>query len=585
MPMDGTMITGLGGRNRRLAKVLAGAALVAAGCWAAPGDVLAQPVVQSVPDGGSRMLNAALARLARDPRDLAALIDAGNAALQMGDVDAAVGFFSRADQLSPNNMRVKAGLAGALVRSENPYDAIPLFTEAERAGAMDAMLLSDRGLAYDLVGDNTTAQRYYRQSLAAGANDETSRRLALSQAMAGDRAGMEATLSPLLQRQDKSAWRTRAFSLAILGRADDAIAIANQTMPAGLASGIAPYLRYMPRLTPAQQAAAANFGRFPRAAEIGHDDPRVALYAPPKRVASADAALVPAGEPLGRQRSRRDGRKGEAATSGSRTPPVLASAAPIAPAPVRSAPPEPMPVRQTVAAPAPARIRSQPPSPSVAPAPAPASAPARASQAGNATLASASGFDLSRVGATQPAAAATPPPRPAGVPAPTAAAAVPASVAPATATPAPAPVPRPTPTRPRRVADAFADLSLPSGPAAPAPGAVDIRKIAAAKAKAEAAKVPPKPAHPSRIWVQVGTGRDIKALGFTWRGLAKDNPELFRSRDPFLSDWGRTNRLLTGPFPTESAAQAFLAKLKKNDIDAFLWTSPAGQVVDELEAR
>ena len=157
MPMDGTMITGLGGRNRRLAKVLAGAALVAAGCWAAPGDVLAQPVVQSVPDGGSRMLNAALARLARDPRDLAALIDAGNAALQMGDVDAAVGFFSRADQLSPNNMRVKAGLAGALVRSENPYDAIPLFTEAERAGAMDAMLLSDRGLAYDLVGDNTTA--------------------------------------------------------------------------------------------------------------------------------------------------------------------------------------------------------------------------------------------------------------------------------------------------------------------------------------------------------------------------------------------------------------------------------------------
>jgi len=173
---------------------------------------------------------------------------------------------------------------------------------------------------------------------------------------------------------------------------------------------------------------------------------------------------------------------------------------------------------------------------------------------------------------------ASPPPAP--TPAPVAVAAPPP--APVVA-PAPAPAPKP---RPRSLADAFADLAVvPKGTAAPAPGAVDVRKLAEARARAEAAKTPPKPAHPSRIWVQVGTGRDIKALGFTWRGLAKDNPELFRSRESYLSDWGRTNRLLTGPFPTESAAQAFLTKLKKNDIDAFLWTSPAGQVVDELDAK
>jgi len=223
------------GWGRRTRYVLVCGALVLALAETGGGVALAQPTVQTVAGGGSRTLNAALARLARDPRDLSALIDAGNAALQMGDVDAAVGFFGRADQLSPNNMRVKAGLAGALVRSENPYDAIPLFAEAERAGVMDPALLSDRGLAYDLVGDNGTAQRYYRQAIAAGPSDETARRLALSQAIAGDRSGMEATLTPLLQRQDKAAWRTRAFSLAILGRADDAIAIANQTMPAGLA--------------------------------------------------------------------------------------------------------------------------------------------------------------------------------------------------------------------------------------------------------------------------------------------------------------------------------------------------------------
>jgi len=135
------------------------------------------------------------------------------------------------------------------------------------------------------------------------------------------------------------------------------------------------------------------------------------------------------------------------------------------------------------------------------------------------------------------------------------------------------------------VADAFADFALPPAAAAPAPGAVDIRKIAAARPRPAEPPKPVKPAHPSRIWVQVGIGRDTSALGFTWRGLVKDKPDLFRARDAYISDWGRTNRLLTGPFATEAAAAAFLAKLKKGGIDAFVWTSPAGQVVDDLPAR
>ena len=132
------------------------------------------------------------------------------------------------------------------------------------------------------------------------------------------------------------------------------------------------------------------------------------------------------------------------------------------------------------------------------------------------------------------------------------------------------------------MADAFADLTLPSASTAPAPGAVDVRRIAAAKPKPVE---PPKPLHPSRIWVQVGTGRDVRALGFTWRELTKDNAELFRGKSAWISDWGRTNRLLTGPFASEAAAEAYLARLKKKDLDAFLWTSPAGQVVDDLPGR
>ena len=595
----------------------------------------AQPVVQAVPQASpSQALNAALARLAHDPRDLDALIDAGRAALGMGDIDAAVGFFARADQLSPNNMRVRAGLAGALVRSENPYDAIPLFAEADRAGGLDPLLLADRGLAYDLVGDNASAQRYYRQALAAAPNDETVRRLALSQAIAGDRSGMELTLAPLLQRQDKAAWRARAFGLAILQKPEEAIAIADQSMPDDMAQSIAPYLRYMPRLTPAQQAAAANFGRFPRAAEIGRDDPRVALYAPPRRVAVADAALVPAGKPLGRTRGGRT-------TRDDRTPPVVptAAAAPAAPVRVaaavpRSAPPEPMPTRQV--APPPALAVSTPPprpaQPPVSQPPVSQPAPAQSVPAPTASpappvvaLVPGGGFDLARLdpagSAPRQEPARTPAPAPAAaLPVPAAAtpvsppppvqtaAATVTETAPATIAAAPGPAPAippasalspaqslavsaparaaappaaPVPSRaPRRgLSEAFADLALPQGPVAPAPGAVDVRKIVPAKPKPVE---PPKPVYPSRIWVQVGTGRNPAALAFTWKALTRENPELFRGKSGSTADWGRTNRLLTGPFATEAQADAFLARLKKAGLDAFEWTSPTGQVVDDL---
>jgi len=67
-----------------------------------------------------------------------------------------------------------------------------------------------------------------------------------------------------------------------------------------------------------------------------------------------------------------------------------------------------------------------------------------------------------------------------------------------------------------------------------------------------------------------------------WKSLVKDVPELLRGKSASTTDWGKTNRLLTGPFETESAAKALLAKLKKQKIDAFVWTSPAGQVVDPL---
>jgi Flp pilus assembly protein TadD len=554
-------------------------------------SAVAQPVVQAVPGAQNRGLNAALARLAANPRDGGALIDAGNAALAMNDIDAAIGFFTRAEQIVPNDPRAKAGLAGAYVRNEDPFTAIRLFNEAERQGPLPSALLADRGLAYDLVGDNATAQRLYRQ--AGPYNDEATRRLALSLAISGDLRGSEAALSPLLTRQDKSAWRVRAFSLAIRGEQTQAVSIANATMPATLAAGVAPYLRYMPQLTRAQQAAAANLGRFPRASEIGHDDPRIAQYSAPSsgRLATgADAGLVPSGQPLGRsgarardtlqasadpsrpaEPSRRERQAQERATREAqaeeqkrlalqarqarddrnrereRPPePVVAVSTAAAPPSVLAAAPRTAPVthRPVEAAPTPGFTVV----PAVVPPPPPA-------PAASSTLLVGPRFNLA------PGIVSTPPV--------------------ATAALAPAPVP-PKP-RPRRLADAFGDLAQPAISASPTPGAVDIRRITPSRPPEAKPARPAPPEQPSRIWVQVATGRNKAALGFDWRRMAKDDAAVFRSKKPHVAAWGQTNRLLTGPFETEAAANTFVTQLRRADVDgAFLWTSPAGQVVDAL---
>jgi Flp pilus assembly protein TadD len=556
-------------------------------------SAVAQPVVQAVPGAQNRGLNAALARLAANPRDGGALIDAGNAALAMNDIDAAIGFFTRAEQVVPGDPRAKAGLAGAYVRNEDPFTAIRLFNEAELQGPLPSALLADRGLAYDLVGDNPTAQRIYRQ--AGPYNDEATRRLALSLAISGDLRGSEAALSPLLTRQDKSAWRVRAFSLAIRGEQTQAVSIANATMPATLAAGIAPYLRYMPQLTRAQQAAAANLGRFPRASEIGHDDARIAQYAPPSsgRLATgADAGLVPSGQPLGRsgarargtlqaavdpsrpaEPSRRERRAQERAARQAQAEEQKRLALQARQARddrnrERERPPEPVVAVSTAAAPpsvlaaprvalVPARPVQAAPTPGFTVVPAATPVPQSPVPAASSTLLAGPSFNLTP--------GITPPP----------------PVAAAVAAPALAPVP-PKP-RPRRLADAFGDLAQPAISASPTPGAVDIRRITPNRpADAKSAR-PAPPEQPSRIWVQVATGRNKAALGFDWRRMAKDDAAVFRGKKPLVAAWGQTNRLLTGPFETEAAANAFVTQLRRVDVDgAFLWTSPAGQVVDAL---
>ncbi|GAA4643239.1 hypothetical protein GCM10023115_11990 [Pontixanthobacter gangjinensis] len=565
---------------------------------------VSQAVVQPLPPAGVSELNSALRRLAANSRDVNALVDAGNASIKVNDIDAAIGFFGRAEELSPGNARVKIGLAAAYVRKQRPLDALQLFDEAERAGASAGNLSGERGLAYDLVGDNGSAQFHYQQALRLKDEDELRRRLALSYAMAGDRNEFEKTLYPLIVKEDFASYRTRAFGLAILGEEAEAIAITEAVMPRNLSARIAPYLRYLPRLTKAQQAAAANLGIFPRAAQIGRDAPQIAQYAGSEAAArSADARLTPQGEPLGRredstsQRRRPD--RGRSAVEQAAKPvdakPAPSTAQADADTPSRSSRPSLASISDPLARTrAPQRIRvrksevAKPEDPPIEDSPpaqasiavqsgpetsAGTSRPATSSRAepvaaliartdGELTTTAAidePGFDLARVGQS-------------------------GSTVPAQALAKPAPADAPT-----TVADAFASFTLePTTGPAMKPGVVDILSIeppreVARKPEPKLAAEPKPPANPRRYWVQVATGRDRSALKFDWRRISRKTPDILGDKSSFVAGWGQTNRLLAGPYSSSREAQSAVSELKAKDVDSFTFTSAEGEEVEPLK--
>lgn len=476
-------------------------------------------IVQPLPAPGSDELGDALSRLARNPTDLDALLDAGDAALLVGDIEAAIGFFGRANQLSPSNPRIKLGLAKAYIQSRRPIEALRLFAEAEAAGVSNALMAEDRALAFDLVGDSISAQQLYRIALANGASSQIKRRLALSQAISGDREGMEATLLPMLEAGDVSAFRTRAFGLAILGDEKEAKDIANTMLPAGMGERMAPYLEYMPRLTRAQQAAAGNLGVFPRTPDIGSDDPRIAGYSGEGiRLVERPGSRNPGGPPE-----------------------------PVTALPVRD--------RQTLSA---------------APSGSPETGASRTPPA-----------DETEQGSPQPVEA--PPARIAEAELPSPSSSSTSTAEPVVVAEQPLGPTDPEPVERVSLADAFSGFSLdPGASTGGAEGAVDITTIDIPREKAEPLPPPPPPAHPARHWVQVATGKDRDALGFDWRRISRKAEGKLEGKGPFVTPWGEANRLLAGPYDSAAEARKTVNELKEMGIDSFPFASAEGDEIEKL---
>lgn len=246
-------------------KRLRAAALTLAGIAIAIPSLPSAALAQAVPVYAETPADA-LARnvriLATSPRDFNALVSAGKAALQLGDAQAAAGFFGRAEEVSPNSPLPKAGMGAALVATGDPDGALVYFAQAQRLGASIASFGCDRGLAYDLKGNQVAAQTDYRAALSGTDRDEARRRLALSLAISGQKSLALETLQPLLQRHDAGAWRVRALVLALSGDLVSAKAALDSRMP-GASASMDPFFRRLPTLTSGQKAAAVHLGIFP----------------------------------------------------------------------------------------------------------------------------------------------------------------------------------------------------------------------------------------------------------------------------------------------------------------------------------
>ena len=230
---------------------------------------------------------AALARyvraLADDPKDFNSLIGAGRAALELGDVQAAAGFFARADDVDPRSPLPQEGMGAVQVANGDAKAALPYFRRAEQLGANQSTLGCDRGLAYDLMGQQAKAQTDYRAALSGTDADEARRRLALSLAISGDKTNAIAMLAPLAAKGDSSVSRVRAFVLALTGDSQEAMTAIDAAMP-GSWSRVAPFLQRLPSLSAGEKAAAVNLGIFP-----DQNQPAYA-YATPPSVAKTAAA-------------------------------------------------------------------------------------------------------------------------------------------------------------------------------------------------------------------------------------------------------------------------------------------------------
>ena len=508
--------------------------------------------------------------LAASPRDFNALIGAGKAALELGDVQAAAGFFGRAEEVNPNAPAAKVGLGAAMAHMGDADGAIFYFNQASRLGAQPMIMATDRGMARDLLGDLKGAQADYRLAISSLGSDEARRRLALSLAIGRDRKAALDTIQPLLNRRDIAAQRTRAFVLALVGDQVAAAQAIEAVMP-GTSARFEPFFRYLPNLSVTEKAAAVHLGIFPDnpAERVAMAQAQQPVQAPPPAVKSSPPLKVAANSPPPAPQVRRPAPVSNMELAG-RIPPRSARATRTegrqeTPAtPPSSAPSFTLPSTKVASA-----------SPSFNMPSASGAAPTAISEAPVEDKAVAEALESGLVEAepeTAPALAAAE--ENAGEGNLT-------GIDKLLATLAEAPPPPEPKIETKKAATPAADRAARTAAAKKAAEkkAREEKLAAEKKAKEEAAKLGVKGTH----WVQLAGGSNQDRMAAEYRKLSAKAGKLLKSRSGYVTDGKDYFRLLVGPFASKGESQAFVNKLEKEGVDGFSWTrTPAKIRIEKL---
>ena len=526
----------MGSMRVRLAALLA-AALMATAVQAAE--------MSAAPETPGNALSRHIRVLAGNPRDFNALIGAGRAALELGDVQAAAGFFGRAEEANPNAPAAKAGLGAAMAHMGDADGAIFYFDQAARLGAAPLAIALDRGLARDLNGDLAAAQGDYRLAIQSLNSDEGRRRLALSLAIGRDRAGALTAIQPLLNRRDPAAQRTRAFVLALVGDQAGASQAIEAVMPGGSAR-FAPFFTLLPYLSVQEKAAAVHLGMFPDNAAAKVAAARGAQRQPEVAARTVQPAQGGPIEPNARTVTTRPAAR----------QPVQVAAVDPPPAPKPSFT---LPSQSASATPSFSLPSSNSASPTVSsaardPASSAENDPTRALSEAEAAAGNLSGID--KLLAT---IAEAPPP----------------------------PLPKVEAKEPDRTAEKVAVGKKTADKKALAKAAAEkkareVRLAAEKKEREEAAKLGVK----GTYWVQLAGGSNQDRMATEYKKLSAKSGALLKSRSGYVTSGKDYFRLVVGPFNTKAESQSFVNKLEKEGVDGFSWTRTPAQIkIEKISSR
>lgn len=191
-----------------------------------PRATLGLGLADSALAGGAPKLALSVARavLAREPRNVSALVHQGDAYHQLGDDARASASYREALTLSPRDVGALLGLGRVALTSE-PAEASARFTEVIALQPGNEVALTDRGVAADLSGLHTEAQADYRRAIdiaRAGLTDEDNARLATAQvdyavslAISGHPGEAVRILQPIAGASDASPRVRQDFAMAL----------------------------------------------------------------------------------------------------------------------------------------------------------------------------------------------------------------------------------------------------------------------------------------------------------------------------------------------------------------------------------